>query len=103
MRVKRFALPAALTVLVCAWLLVLATRVSTPCEDYEEKLQAAERTQTCIQAIHDLKQEMGVAINTASDINDTGVIGQDFSLITTTLGELAVVTLMIRLLQIVLL
>ena len=88
MRVKRFALPAALTVLVCAWLLVLATRVSTPCEDYEEKLQAAERTQTCIQAIHDLKQEMGVAINTASDINDTGVIGQDFSLITTTLGEL---------------
>ena len=92
MRVKRFALPAALAVLVCTWVLVLVTRVSTPCEDYGEKLQAAERTQTCIQAIHDLKQEMGVAINTASDINDTGVIGQDFSLITTTTATSAEMT-----------
>ena len=88
MEMKKWALPAALAVLACAWALVLATRMSTPCEDYAEKLEAAERTEACVRAVRALKEEMGVPINAAADSNDTGVIGQDYSAITTTLGEL---------------
>lgn len=88
MRQENRTLIAAFVILACTWSLVLATRTTTRCEDYEEKLRAAEQTEACIQFVREKKETMGVPINTASDINRTGVIGQDYSVITTTLGEL---------------
>ena len=89
MRTKKTAvLAAALAVLALSWSLLIATRTMIPTGDYADKLEAAQRTQACMEEIRRLKEELGVPINSASDINDTGMIGQDYSLITTTLGNL---------------
>lgn len=86
---KRFtAVLAALLVLSLDMALVYATRTSLPTENYEDKLEAAENTAACIQAVRRRKEELGISIDQTSDINDTGVIGQDYSAITTTLGNL---------------
>ena len=89
MRTKKTAvLAAALAVLALSWSLLIATRTMIPTADYADKLEAAQRTQACLEEIRRLKEELGVPINSASDINDTGLIGQDYSFITTTLGNL---------------
>lgn len=85
---KTAVLAAALAVLVLFWALLGMTRTTRPAADYDEKLEAARMTQACLEEILRFKKELGVSINTASDINDTGVIGQDYSVITTTLGNL---------------
>lgn len=86
-RKSKFML-AALAVLLGTYALLLLTRTTVPTEDYEDKLRASQQTEKCIQAVRALKEERRVPMDGASDINGTGVIGQDFSFITTTLGNL---------------
>lgn len=75
-------------ILALCWLLLNATRTTVPAGDYEQKLRASEMTRACLEEIRRLKGEKGVPISSVNDINDTGVIGQDYSAITTTLGNL---------------
>lgn len=79
---------SALAVLLGTYALLIATRTTVPTEDYDQKLQAARQAEQCFQAVRTLKEERGVSMDAVSDINGTGLIGQDFSFITTTLGNL---------------
>ncbi len=88
MKKKFMAVLAALLVLSLDMALVFATRTSLPAENYEDKLAAAEATAACIRAVHRRKEELGVSIDLSGDINNTGVVGKDYSAITTTLGNL---------------
>ena len=88
MRRNWFLLALTLCILLAGYLAVSLGRVSTRTEDYDLKVEAARRTERCFQAVRELKQARGIAIDYASDINATGMIGPDFSLITTTLGNL---------------
>ena len=88
MKRRDYFLLGALAILGLTWGLLVLTRTSAPAADYDDKLRAAQQTEKCIQAVHALKEERGVPIDAVSDINDTGLIGQDYSFITTTLGNL---------------
>ncbi len=81
-------LSAALAVLLVCTFLLNGTRTVIQAEDYTEKYSAADQTRICLEAICGLKQDMGIEIDEKNDINRTGVIGQDYSLITTTLGNI---------------
>lgn len=85
---KMKVIAAALAVLIPCWFVISVGKTTVPAPDYEQKLLASQMTQACMEEIRRWKEETGVSINSASDINDTGLIGQDFSLITTTLGNL---------------
>lgn len=81
-------LAIALVLLVLSWTGLYMTRAICPASDYAEKLAAAQMTQACLEEVWRLKEERGIPIRTVNDINNTGVIGQDYSVITTTLGNL---------------
>lgn len=78
----------ALCILVLAYAYLEQTKTVVEAKDYAQKLEASALAQRCMAEIAPLKEARGVPINTASDINNTGLIGQDYSLITTTLGNL---------------
>ena len=88
MKKEWVALLLTVGILAADLLAVNGARKVIPAADYQEKIEASEATERCIRAVRRLKEERGIPINTASDINDTGVIGQDYSQITTTLGNL---------------
>ena len=77
-----------LCILAVCWLFVDLTKAVVPAEDYEEKLRAAQHTEECMEMIHHRKVELGIEIDTEDDINQTGMIGPDYSAITTTLGNI---------------
>lgn len=78
----------ALTVLAVSFLVLEITKTMVPADDYQMKIEAAVRTKACMEFVHQLKLERGVPIDMANDVNQTGVIGQEYSGITTTLGSL---------------
>ena len=88
MKRRTIAFLAALAVLLLDFFLVEHTKTRIPAADYDDKLAAAAATEACIEAVRREKEARGIAIDTVSDINDTGIIGQDYSEITTTLGNL---------------
>lgn len=85
---KTSVLAAALAVLALSWASVNITRSMHTASDYTEKVEAAQMTQACLEEVRRLKEERGIPISAVNDINDTGMIGQDYSLTTTTLGNL---------------
>ena len=85
---KKHPLIAVFLILTLSFVLLEATKIRVEAPDYEEKLQAAELTAACHREIHQLKLDRGVSMDANNDINGTGLIGQDYSTITTTLGNL---------------
>jgi len=85
---KRILRAAALAVLLAAYILLQLTRTAVPAADYARKLAASQRAQKCFQAIAQLKTDMGLETDSAADINATGLIGLEYSFITTTIGNL---------------
>lgn len=79
---------AALCTLLAGFTVLTCTRSTVPAEDYAQKLEAAERTAACFSYVKELKQERGIPIDPAADPNETGLIGDEYTLITTTLGDL---------------
>ena len=55
---------------------------------YAEKIEAAMLMQDAMEAIRNQKISRGIVIDKNIDINDTGIIGVEYSPITTTLGSL---------------
>ena len=53
-----------------------------------EMIRASEKMMEAIQAIRECQREKGVLIDEKTDINRTGLIGSEFSPITTSLGNL---------------
>ncbi|MBN2286168.1 MAG: poly-gamma-glutamate system protein [Tissierellales bacterium] len=64
------------------------TKEITFAQDYEEKIQAAQLMKEAITLIKEYKLENNILINSHLDINETGIIGDDFTEITTTYGDL---------------
>ena len=69
------------------WLLQ-HTKVTSPKEHYDHMLEAAERAAACFSAIKDEKLARGLTIDPVADPNETGMIGDQFTDITTTHGML---------------
>lgn len=85
---KRILRLAALAVLLIAYLLAEVTKVTVPTEDSELKLAASQKTAACFDAIRQLKVEQGLEMDPTADINRTGMIGLEYSFVTTTIGNL---------------
>ena len=85
---KRILRAAALILLLAAYLTLELTKTMIPAPDYAQKLAAARQTQACLESIRDLKAELGLETDKAADINGTGLIGLEYSFITTTIGNL---------------
>ena len=64
----------------------LVTRVPSP--HYERQVAAAKLMQASLEAVRDLRSARGIPINPAADPNLTGIIGEEFTALTTTLGNL---------------
>lgn len=79
---------AALAVLLLSFVLLEATRLTIPASDSREKEEASRRAAACYQAIYELKTQMGIPMDPIADVNHTGMIGQDYTFITTTVGNL---------------
>ena len=88
MNKKQILRLSALLLLLVSYGLLQLTKVTLPAADYEPKLAAAQQAKSCFDAIKELKVQRGLSIDTASDINETGMIGLDYSFITTTIGNL---------------
>ena len=78
----------ALAILAANWLALEATRTEVPAADFQEKLEASALSQRCMDYTREQKADLGIAVDGAADINGTGMIGQSYSAITTTLGSL---------------
>lgn len=85
---KRILRAAALILLLAAYLALELTKTMIPAPDYAQKLAASRQTLACLESIHDLKAELGLETDETADINDTGLIGLEYSFITTTIGNL---------------
>ena len=85
---KRILRAAALILLLAAYLILQLTRTAVPTADYDLKLAASQRAQDCFQAIAQLKTDLGLETDPSADINATGLIGLEYSFITTTIGNL---------------
>lgn len=85
---RNLTLLLALAILAANWLALEATRTEVPAADFQEKLEASALSQRCMDYIREQKADLGIAVDGAADINGTGMIGQSYSAITTTLGSL---------------
>lgn len=90
MRERRLAVRLAATALVMALGLaaVLASRSWRPRPEFDRMLDAANRAQSAFQAVKEERQRRGLPVQPLDDINETGLIGDSFTSITTTLGNL---------------
>ena len=86
-RRKWISLCLALVVLLAAALCTFQTRQMTRAGDYDVKLAAAELMQQCMDRVKAYKEELGLPIY-SYDYHETGMLGDEFTGITTTLGEL---------------
>lgn len=85
---KRILRLAALILLLGAYVALELTKVAVPAPDAAIKKDASVRAAACFETIRELKQDMGLEIDPTADINSTGMIGLDYSFITTTIGAL---------------
>lgn len=85
---RKHPLVVVLLILTLSFVLLEATKTRVQAPDYEDKLHAAELTAACHREVHQLKLDRGIPMDANNDINGTGLIGQDYSTITTTLGNL---------------
>jgi poly-gamma-glutamate system protein len=81
-------LAAAAVLSVAAWLLVEWLSASPTHPKYAEMLMAARSMQQASRIIYPVKQARGLLPPTGSDPNRTGLIGYEYTPITTTVGDL---------------
>ena len=83
-----FLLAAAALIAAAGIACVLLTASQRPREIYDAQVVAAEHMQQCMDAVKSEKNARGIEIS-AEDKFDTGLIGEEFNFITTTLGDVA--------------
>jgi len=76
----------AITILLM--ILELNSKTKVEAKYYREKLQAAEKAQRAFGVIKNASVEMGIPIDRINDPNETGLIGVQYSPITTERGDL---------------
>lgn len=86
---KRYLwLLAPLFMLLASLLLIRQTRTREPKSHYDVMIDAAERADAAFQAIREERLLRGHAISPIDDPNRTGLVGDSYTEITTTLGSL---------------
>lgn len=78
---------AALLWIVLSLLVAEGTTWQERAEDYDLKLAASRKTAQCFAQIRQYKKAHGFDYDPIMDPNDTGLLGPDYSFITTTLGN----------------
>ena len=76
-------LAAFLLVLGCVLTYWGAQRV--PSKDYAVRVDAAERLEVCMAQVKEYKAELGIPLSD-EDLHETGMLGEDYTPITTTIG-----------------
>jgi len=84
-KISRAALAGAALILMLAAALTVSGGRRTRAADYGRKLAAAELMQACMDRIKAYKQEAGVGL-TPEDFHGTGLVGSEYTLVTTTNG-----------------
>lgn len=84
---QRLALAACLLLLAAAAGLTAAGRTSEKTAYYDTQTDAARRLSECFEAVRGYKRELGIPIE-ALDTRRTGMIGERYNGITTTLGAI---------------
>ena len=79
-------LGAALCIILCC-LVAAGAKVSTKTEYYGMQLDATQRLESYFDCIKQYKQQLGIAMQ-EEDIHQTGMIGERFTGITTTVGDI---------------
>lgn len=81
-----------LAILACIGLaglyLVETTKIQRKYRAYEAQIAAAQLMHTCLQEIRQYRLSLGVPLDTTLDPNQTGMIGEEYTDLTTTLGNL---------------
>ena len=80
-------LSAALAILILSVLFVSEKGVLEPTAYYEQQLDARARMERCMQAVRGYREQLGLPLP-PEDIHQTGLIGADFTDITTSLGAI---------------
>ncbi len=82
-----FALVLALALLAAALIWALATARTARLSYAAVQLDAAQRMQACMEAVKAEKLRLGIPLS-PEDIHQTGMLGEEFNWITTTVGSL---------------
>lgn len=79
------ALVLALVILMAGAAVTMSASHTARADDYDVKLAAARQMQACMDQIRQYKQDLGIELP-ESDIHRTGMMGQGYTGITTTVG-----------------
>ena len=79
---------AAALLMAFGFTAVLSSRAWESRAEYAYMLDAAKRTQAAFAAVKTERQRRGLSIQKADDLNETGLIGDYLTPVTTTLGNL---------------
>lgn len=86
-QIKSWTLIAAAAVLALCIAVALLSGKTVRAEDYAIKCDAAQRMRACMNAVKRYKNELGIPLG-AEDWQETGMLGEEFTGITTTIGAL---------------
>jgi len=78
----------ALTILLVGLLLIEQTKFVQPTSYYTEQIQAAQLMKNSLEAIKEERLKRNIPLDIGLDPNQTGIIGKEYTQLTTTLGNL---------------
>lgn len=84
-KVTRRSLLFASLVLMLACALTAKSAYRVPAGDYAVRVDAAERLEACMERVKNYKVELGIPLSD-EDYHETGMLGEDYTPITTTIG-----------------
>lgn len=80
-------LSAALAVIVISVLIISQSGTLVPTAYYQQQIEARNRMELCMRVVKQYKQEAGLSVS-PEDIHETGLIGEEFTDITTSIGAI---------------
>ncbi len=78
----------ALMILLVGLLLVEQTKFAEPTAYYKEQIRAAQLMKSSLEVIKEERLKIGIPLDIGLDPNQTGIIGEEYTELTTTLGNL---------------
>ena len=78
----------ALIILLVGLLIIAQTKFTAKTPYYNEQIQAAQLMKTCLETIKEERLKRNIPLDIGLDPNQTGIIGKEYTELTTTLGNL---------------
>src|SRR5665648_151850 len=79
----------ALIILIIGLLLIEQTKFTVKTTYYDEQMKAAQLMKTSLEVIKEERLKRNIPLDVKFDTNQTGIIGKEYTRLTTTLGNLA--------------